>query len=226
MDFKNTKISIHRPITSYGKVRSFIGFIARRRRSQFVKHSVSTKKYLDIGCGPNLHSHFINLDYRWAPNTDVCWNVTRGIPLPTSSLKGIFSEHCFEHLPLASMPHVLSECHRLLQPGGVIRIIMPDAELYLTRYSQIRQGNRTVALPYSEGDSVEGIYSPILSVNRIFRGGHLFLYDFDFFGALLDRAGFTQIEKTSLRSGRDPVLLIDTESRAVESLYVEAVKES
>jgi hypothetical protein len=35
-------------------------------------------------------------------------------------------------------------------------------------------------------------------------------------------AGFRDIVKESYRRGRDPVMLIDTEHRAVESLYMEA----
>jgi hypothetical protein len=28
-------------------------------------------KYLDVGCGPNTHEAFINLDYLWYPKVDV-----------------------------------------------------------------------------------------------------------------------------------------------------------
>ena len=41
-------------------------------------------------------------------------------------------------------------------------------------------------------------------------------------GLLLSRAGFRDIVKESFRHGRDPAVLIDSEHRAVESLYMEA----
>jgi hypothetical protein len=62
-----------------------------------------------------------------------------------------------------------------------------------------------------------------MSVNRIFREhGHLFIYDFATLAQLLARRGFTAIRREQFRSGRDPQLLIDSEHRAHESLYLEA----
>jgi hypothetical protein len=40
---------------------------------------------------------------------------------------------------------------------------------------------------------------------------------------LLVTAGFRNVERCSFRKGRDEALLIDTESRAPQSLYLEAV---
>jgi predicted SAM-dependent methyltransferase len=41
----------------------------------------------------------------------------------------IYSEHFFEHLFLEEAFELLKECHRILKPSGVIRIIVPDADL-------------------------------------------------------------------------------------------------
>jgi predicted SAM-dependent methyltransferase len=221
MDFKHTRISLSRSITDYTKVQRLIATAFRNRYIN--KSTVSAKEYLDIGCGPNTHEQFINMDYSWHPNIDICWDVTKGIPLPDESVTGIFSEHCLEHLPFESMNLILRECYRVLKPGGSIRIVMPDGELYLTRYAEIIRGKLGLALPYAEGHSVEGIYSPIITVNRIFRHhGHLFIYDSDLLRQLLLKNGLVQIKKEEYRSGRDPQLLIDSEHRAIESFYMEA----
>lgn len=180
---------------------------------------------MDLGCGPNTNANVINLDYIWRPEVDICWDVTQGLPLRSQTIKGIFTEHCLEHLPFEAVDYVLSECWRVLRPGGNIRIVVPDGELYLTRYTRIIEGETGIKLPYSEEDSYEGLYSPIMSVNRIFRAhGHLFIYDFDTLQQLLAKNGFINIEKTTFRSGRNPKLLLDMEFRAVESLYLEAAK--
>lgn len=223
MDFSHTRISLRRPITSYTKVRDLIGAMVRSQPLFINKSKVDAKQYLDIGCGPNPHEQFINLDYGWRPEIDICWDVTKGVPLRDGAVKGVFSEHCFEHLPIESIDFVLRECYRVIEPGGHIRLIVPDGELYLTRYTEIIRGSRDLKLPYATDDLFGGIYSPILSVNRIFRAhGHLFIYDFDLVRQLLHRNGFVNIKKESFGSGRAPQLLVDTESRAVESLYVEA----
>lgn len=224
MDFTNTKLSLSRPITSYAKVRALLGNLRRNRRPQFAAPRLSARQYLDIGCGLNVHPSFVNLDYSWHPGIDVVCDITRGIPFPNHRFDGIFSEHCLEHISLASVDSVMRECYRILRPGGVLRIALPDGELYLRQYLEYLNGAEVV-LPCSSGDAFEGIYSPILSVNRIFRShGHLFIYDADLLSKLLGRNGFHDIQKESFRSGRNPALLRDTESRRAESLYLEAAK--
>lgn len=227
MDFSNTKLSLKRPVTSYSKVKRLIASVRRIRTFYTSRKEIDQKEYLDLGCGPNTHSDFINLDDRWRPEIDVCWDLTRGLPLRSQSVRGIFTEHCLEHLPFEAVDYVLSECWRVLRPDGTIRIVVPDGELYLTRYARIAEGEKGIELPNSEDDSYGGLYSPIMSVNRIFRAhGHRFIYDFDTFRQLLTKNDFMNVEKESFGSGRDQKLLIDTESRAVESLYVEASKPS
>lgn len=215
--------SFRRPLTSYTRVRRAIAGIRRNRSWLIDQRSIRGKEYLDLGCGPNVHPHFINLDYGWCPGTDISWDITRGLPLQSGTMKGVFSEHCFEHLPFESMGGVLAECYRVLRPGGTLRIVVPDGELYLTLYTDIVRGLSAQALPYSESEQASDIYGPIVSVNRIFHGhGHRFIYDFDTLRQLLEKHGFTDIRKERYRSGRDATLLIDTEVRAIESLYVEA----
>jgi hypothetical protein len=79
-------------------------------------------------------------------------------------------------------------------------------------------------MPYMHDDAREdGLYSPVMSVNRVFREhGHQFIYDFPILAAMLDKVGFTQVRKVSFRTGADPSLLLDTPHRAIESLYIEA----
>jgi hypothetical protein len=65
----------------------------------------------------------------------------------------------------------------------------------------------------------------LMSVNRIFRDhGHQYAWDFKTLEIHLAEAGFIEIRKLKYMEGRDNNLLIDNESRAVESLYVEAIK--
>jgi predicted SAM-dependent methyltransferase len=221
--FSNTKLSPKRSIKSYAKVQALITAVIRNRA--FLFKSIEDKEYLDLGCGPNTHSEFINFDYSWHPGVDICWDVTRGLPLLSQSVKGIFTEHCLEHLTLETTDYVLKECWRVLRPGGTIRIVVPDGELYLTNYTRIISGAVGIKLPYAECVSYKDLYSPIMSVNEVFRShGHLFIHDFDTLRLLLVRNGFINVKKESFQSGRDHKLIIDSESRAIESLYVEGSK--
>lgn len=223
MDFSRTNFSLHRPLASYSKVQALVAALIRNRRWLINDSRIRNKTYLDIGCGLNTHSHFINLDYCWHTGIDVCWDLTAPLPLKSQSLQGIFSEHCLEHLPLGVADALLGECRRLLRKGGVLRLIVPDGQLYLENYAKYHAGLRHIEQPYQNNLVYKGINTPILSVNDVFRGhGHLFIYDFDMLRQLLEQHGFTEIKRESFGSGRDPALLLDTAHRAVESLYVEA----
>ncbi|MBL4775795.1 MAG: hypothetical protein JKY87_07055 [Mariprofundus sp.] len=65
----------------------------------------------------------------------------------------------------------------------------------------------------------------MMAVNRVFRDhGHLFAYDFQTFAAMLKEAGYIDIKRQTFMSGEDTNLLVDSESRKSESLYIEAHK--
>jgi hypothetical protein len=175
--------------------------------------------YLDVGCGLNVRAGFCNLDYDWRPGVDICCDITRGLPVADGVIAGLFTEHCVEHIAFRSFLFVAAEFYRVLRPGAIVRIAVPDGALYLRNYCD------RAALPYAEEDALDGLYTPIMSVNRIFRAhGHLFIYDFETLAAILARVGFKDVRRCSFGTGADPKLLIDTPARAVESLYVEARK--
>ena len=68
--------------------------------------------------------------------------------------------------------------------------------------------------------------APMVAVNEVFRQHfeHQFCYDFETLAAFLSEAGFINVHKVDYRSGSCPDLLIDRESRRIESLYIEAQK--
>jgi len=66
--------------------------------------------------------------------------------------------------------------------------------------------------------------TPMMSINRIARSGHEFLYDYETLKYMLQETLFCDIKQESFKSGRDPMLWQDSEHRIPESLYVEASK--
>lgn len=220
--------SFRRSLFSYAKVQHLVGNLIRNHRWQLRRARIRNLPYLDLGCGPNLHNQFINLDYLWRPGVDVCWNILRGLPFGTGSMHGVFSEHCLEHFPVPCVLQLLHEVHRILCPGGTVRIVVPDGELYLRTYVNRVQGNSALRFPFETRESRDPLWTPMASVNRIFYqdreslAGHRTIFDFDLLAKLLRHCGFSHVERRGFRRGRDPLLLIDTPERQIESLYVEA----
>jgi predicted SAM-dependent methyltransferase len=213
-----SRLSFDRPIMSYSKVQLAYSRLIRGREVHISRGAIRGKHHLNIGCGPYPIQGFINLDYHWRPGVDICWDITRALPLDDASVRGVFTEHCVEHVPFDACRRVLRECARILEPGGALRVVVPDAELYLDLYQRAKAGEE-VEFPYPQADEV----TPLMAVNRIFRNhGHLFAYDERTLSTMLRDAGLVDIRRASFREGRDPALLVDREERAVESLYMEA----
>jgi predicted SAM-dependent methyltransferase len=215
------------------RVRRMIGALVRNRSVHLSRNEIRRKRYLNLGCGGNLFKDFINLDYGWTKGLDVCWDVSQGLPLESNSLLGIFTEHTLEHFTWEdSIKVFLPECLRVLEPGGTIRIVVPDAEMCLEQYQHAKMNGETEIPfrdPYTGSNRIP--LTPMLRVNNTFRRiyeplhvGHKFAYDFHTLEYFLHSVGFVDIRKEAYMRGRDPVLLVDFKRRASESLYVEAAK--
>ncbi len=220
-DFSETNFSWQRPLGSYLKIQKLYSIIIRNKKYQINKSLKLKKKFLNVGCGPNPKDNFINLDYLWRLKVDICWDITRGIPFEDNTFEGIYTEHCLEHITFTECEKVLEEFYRVLTPKAIVRIIVPDAELYLDLYERSKRGE-DVKFPYISNDKN---FTPMMAVNKIFRDyGHLFLYDSMTLTMLLKKVGFVNIKQESYMQGKCNTLLIDTESRKIESLYIEAEK--
>lgn len=216
------KLSFNRNIVSYTKVQMIISKMIRCFPVFINRKSIQKKVLLNVGCGPNNMDEFINLDYFWNPKIDICWDITKKpYPISDNTLEGIFTEHCLEHISFKECETNLKEFYRMLKPGGILRIVVPDGEIYVDIYQKRKQGE-VIYMPYELGG---GYPTPMSRINGIFRNhGHKFIYDFETFKYLLKKVGFKEIEKQSFAKGHDTRLLIDQESRSEESLYVEAIK--
>jgi len=117
----------------------------------------------------------------------------------------------------------MDEFFRVMAPGAWTRIIVPDLEIYVDRYQAFRATGEC-SMPHADDDArPRGIYTPAASLNRLFRAyNHQFIYDFATLKAMLDKCGFIEIRKTQFGDSRDSRLLLDSPSRRIDSLYVEA----
>jgi predicted SAM-dependent methyltransferase len=190
-----------------------------RNPAQAQRPSLRQRQYLNVGCGPFPILHFINLDYDWLPGVDLCWDLARSLPLQTASLRGVYSEHCIEHVSYEIGRFAIREFFRVLNPGGRVRIIVPDAGMFLDLYARAGHGEEVV-FPFQTSPS----NLPLVEVSRVFQDhGHVAAYDFDTLRLFLADAGFVDVQRRSFMNGQDPVMLIDRPERQPESLYVEAV---
>ena len=196
------------------------------RINRYRKHQ---EFYLNIGCGGNGVSGWLNLDLFPAPGVNCLWDARRSLPFRSRSCEGIFCEHFLEHLEYTlEVPTFLRECKRVLKAGGVIRILVPDGEAYLHAYChggwdglrKLRQLDSNKRDPWF-GHQYE---SRMELINMVFRQGveHAFAYDFETLNHVLTQVGFTNVRKCSPRDSFNSKMNLDYPKRFSESLIVEA----
>ena len=222
MDFSRTRFSWSRSLTDYSKVRWAISKL-RRNNPLFVP-KVARGTYLNVGCGPNIVPDFLNIDYFWQPGVDYCCDITKRFAIADAVIGGVYTEHCFEHISLEGGRAFLAECFRMMMPGGIIRIVVPDLEMYARSYVDQLDG-RSTTLPNEYFVNRTGVDQPVALINELFYGsGHRFIYDYRALADVLTQAGFSSITKLAIGQGADSRLLIDDKGHVSESLYVEARK--
>src|SRR6266513_2402566 len=100
---------------------------ARRRIRKFG----TTHLRLHIGCGRTHLPGWVNLDLAGL-GADVPWDLRNRLPLSDQSSEAVFHEHLLEHLPLSGALSLLRECWRVLMPGGIVRVGVPDFGRYVS----------------------------------------------------------------------------------------------
>ena len=89
------------------------------------------EKYLYFG-SLGLHErqyqvpNFVGLALHPAHDREVAHDATTALPFADSSIAKVQAQDVLEHLPLDKMPFVLDEIYRVLKPGGVFRLSVPD----------------------------------------------------------------------------------------------------
>jgi len=186
---------------------------------------------INLGSGPKGQPGWINVDAGKAPGVNCIYDCRKNLPFPDGSAKGIFCEHFMEHIDYTEeAPCFVSECHRVLKAGGVIRIIVPDAEKYLKAYCG--EGWESLAgirgLDSDHGDPYfKCRYNTRMElINVLFRQGHehKYAYDFETLEFLFRHCSFSKVIRQEFGKSLMPELCIDQPRRASESLYMEAVK--
>lgn len=62
------------------------------------------------------------------PDNILVHDLANGIPYPDASVDAVYHSHTLEHIDRDVAPAFLSEVRRVLRPGGVHRIVVPDLE--------------------------------------------------------------------------------------------------
>ncbi|NVN92176.1 MAG: methyltransferase domain-containing protein [Desulfuromonadales bacterium] len=118
------------------------------------------KVMLNLGCGVRTHADWINIDWSLklrlsnipvlrgfvdCPSGIMIHDLRKGIPFGDTAADVVYASHVLEHLHKNHAGSFLREIHRVLKPGGTVRIVVPDLEAavrkYLDALMAVRDGN-------------------------------------------------------------------------------------
>ena len=176
---------------------------------------------LHLGCGNRYIPGFFHIDGFDAPHIDHVCSIENLSFIEDNSIELIYSSHVLEHFKRARLPEVLKEWNRVLKPGGILRVAVPDFEGIVKVYNK-----------YKDLDLVIG---PIFGGQNYLYNIHYNTFDFNSLSNYLSEAGFDNIEKYDWRltehSDIDDfsqayIPHMDKENGILISLNVEAIKES
>ena len=110
-------------------------------------------RYLNVGCGRRYHRDWVNLDLESFDPAVICHDLTGGIPFEESSFEAVYHSHVLEHLSPEQGQELIGECFRVLKPGGVLRVVVPDleriAQLYLNMHESAWAGDEASQIDYN-----------------------------------------------------------------------------
>lgn len=171
---------------------------------------------LHLGCGRTILPGWLNVDLVGRQAVDLALDLRKPFPFPDRSIDAVFHEHLIEHLTYQDAVALLSECARVLRPGGVLRVSVPDFRRYLYSYVHGTDFIETVR---------PGRFSPLIALSEVaYCYGHRSLWDAQTLSKVLETLGLTPAETSFGQSRLEPCP--DQASRANETLYVEAIKPS
>ena len=197
--------------------------------SRYMKtHSVHK---LQIGAYICLMPGWLNTDLYPQSVSSVTLDATKTFPFPDASFDYIFSEHQLEHIDYEGALVMFKECHRILRPGGKLRIAIPSLEPLLQLFGPTKTDLQERYIPRMAGFSYPGVKDPghCFAINAVYMNwGHRFIYDKITLRTTLETIGFTNIQFFTPGKSDDPNLSgLETrtsDTDAYETMIIQAVR--
>jgi predicted SAM-dependent methyltransferase len=206
---------------------------------------------LNVGCGPVQPPGWVNIDnsYRARFASFVPWldgllvkagaipetefkpgirgvDLDRPLPWPTGSVAAVYGGEVLEHFTREDGVRLLSECFRVLRPGGVLRMRVPDNARfwsnYIAEYGAMHQRPRGEwSLAHTRW--IEKFFREISTGKRWGSSGHFHKWMYDDVSLILtfESVGFRDVSRMPYLESRIPdVAAVEVR----DELIVEGIK--
>ena len=189
---------------------------ARKARTLY---AVRSGLKLNIGCGQNYKKGWVNIDL--SQKVDLSLDMREPIPLSNGSASLIYSEHFFQYLDYPrDAKQFLSESYRLLEPGGIFSIGVPNTQWPMMDYAGVGDGKYLETAEAERWHPQEWVSTFLDHINYHFRqnGEHRYAYDFETLRHVMEDVGFVNVREREFNS------TLNSPKRRLGTLYVEGSK--
>ena len=141
---------------------------------------------LHLGCGERHIPGFVHVDIRPLPHVDVVSGLASLPMFADGSVELVYASHVLEHFGRHEAQAVLSEWHRVLRPGGLLRLAVPD-------FGQLVR-------IYQTGGNLDEILGPLVGRQDHPHNYHYNVFDRPRLTRLLEAAGFHDVHEWDWRT--------------------------
>lgn len=134
---------------------------------------------LHLGCGKRFFPGFVHIDAVDFSHVDHVSTIDNLSFIQDDSVDLIYNCHVLEHFKRHDVLRVLKEWHRILKPGGTLRISVPDFAKLCDVYQQSKDLNLVVGALFGRQDYLYNI--------------HYNVFDYTTLSNSLQEAGFINV---------------------------------
>lgn len=141
------------------------------------------------------------------PATAQYGDVVKGLPLGDASCQRLYCDQVLEHLAKEDVLTALRECRRLLAPGGVFRLFVPDLKAIAQSYLDMKNEGAADWFFATSGLGFERRPRTVMQRVREWLGNsrHLWLWDDLSMGKALRDSGFESPRVIRYRDSGDAI---------------------
>ncbi|MDG4476032.1 class I SAM-dependent methyltransferase [Thiovibrio frasassiensis] len=134
---------------------------------------------LHLGCGKRHIHGFVHIDVVDYPHVDHVSSIDSLPFIPDNSVDLIYNCHVLEHFKRRDVERVLQEWYRVLRPGGVLRISVPDFAKLCEVYQLYGKIDLVIGALFGRQDYLYNI--------------HYNVFDFPYLADVLQKTGFGHV---------------------------------
>ena len=192
--------------------------LRKRRLKRLMKvRNLESQIKVNIGCGDGWSREgWLGMDYRARRMVyekkegahrgyDIDWNVLWGLPFGNETVEAIYMSHVLEHFTYNESCFITAECFRVLRRGGRMRVVVPDLDLYVTKFVEGNLPffkNPRIAGGFWLGNLTDAFLMNFYSDPSYNNNCHKYAYNFENLSHRLRQQGFGMIERSAYMTSR------------------------